>query len=582
MTEPAEQGFSVPSEFKGAKRKGSSPVGDVPGIQLDQWGRYKVQLPHWEREDSATRVTTITGTGNSNEGLRVWTERGIGEGLRLDAKLRIQLATMEAGDTARLDEILEAAKVRAGLHDARERGTALHHEWQRWAEAGCPDPGELGFAPVPELADDVMAGITKFRESGLEMIVVERLVLIDSLRVGGRLDVVVRAPNGRYRIFDWKSGADLTGSDNCAKRAQYARQESAYANSDWIKLDDGWHRMDTVYPQLDRDVAYILHVNAGVAQLYEVPIAASWREFQALAIVHRGNSSKGSPMFLSIGRPYVGKQLEAEAPSADVRTDALTQLGMVLTGETVPATAASDPVPNGPDAPNYTDEIDRELKDGEGNPLQPLASEVGAKRGCGVCGRVGHRRGSPLCLGDADPAKDPHTTMRTFDSPDGPVRRTVAEDEAAKGNPFPARPSGSDAPDYCDGECQHPVPPGLENERDADGKVTGRYVCAGCGKPATVAAVRKHVTSFSGDARPPEEQQATHVRTVQPDAIPDPPAQLQQPASKPLDWLGYLQDAQNTQVLQERVLKMQVDGQGTPELMAAATKRWRQLNEQGG
>jgi hypothetical protein len=70
---------------------------------------------------------------------------------------------------------------------------------------------------------------------------------------------------------------------------------------------------------------------------------------------------------------------------------------------------------------------EQELVGGTGKPLAPLA-EAG-KKGCSVCRRTGHRKGSPVCLGEKDPA---------LDTPD-PM--TPAEDEFS--SPAP-EPTGTD------------------------------------------------------------------------------------------------------------------------------------------
>jgi hypothetical protein len=87
-------------------------------------------------------------------------------------------------------------------------------------------------------------------------------------------------------------------------------------------------------------------------------------------------------------------QMEADAEKAQERLAAVN--GTTLDqhepppgaepGALTPAEAAAVPVLNG-----------------EGKPLQPLAAPGTGKKGCSVCHRVGHRKGSKACLGDKDP-----------------------------------------------------------------------------------------------------------------------------------------------------------------------------------
>lgn len=691
-----ELGFEIPSQtsFKRSHRSRPGTTGgrasDVPGVEKDQYGRYMLPPPSDPTAGPIpwTSVTTIVGQASGNEGLRIWTERGIMNGLAESADLRARLASTrflepgKARDRVR-DDIREEAKTLSGLHDAREWGSACHREWEMWARMGTDYPG-----PPPELAADVTAGITAVLEANLEVVRVEQVVVIEHLQVAGRLDKLLRAPNGKLRVGDWKTGKDVLTDPS--KRENFACQFSGYGNCTHLLRNDFGPRW-TASPyqvadelDIDREIAYLIHVHDGTARIYEVPIADAWRDFQARAITHRHSSSKGAPQFLAIGRPVqFAATIEDLEPmpvtkpsdwpqqyAQDVPDDpnpAMTQLGMVLTGQSPEDAAFSvlaaqvtpemvdaaiekvtgpavfnvlqaeatgngwvAPGPGEPtmpaDPPGGTDEGTSESEiplNGIGEPLQPLAKDVGAARGCGRCGRVGHKRGSPKCLKDADPLATPVPVPSGVMAcgPDGAVTHLSEDDAATVAEfadqlkaPFASLPASND--EWCDGRCDRNsqgVPDEIRiiPERDDNGNVTGQYKCSGCGKRATVAAVRAHlaaVRTSDGYVKPdePAEQQAAKERVVQPATIPDPPAQLcahrsgwsvrgdgsahcpdcgapgaVPVPSKPLDWLGYFQDAQNTQVLGERVAEMQAAGEATPELLAAASERWAELIHEG-
>ncbi len=622
-------GFLLPSQTshtRGASN-GSSPVGDVAGIKLDQYKRYLFTPPSTPDadEEAWTRVTTVSAFGVNQGGLRVWTERKILGGLTIAPVLRTRLAVADPDDTTELDSILEDAKIRGGVHDAAAEGTARHHELERWVQMGADYPG-----PPPEVAADVTAAIQCVLNAGLEIVRIENLICIESLRVAGRVDKYVKAPNGKLRALDWKTGKDAVGTP--AKRAQFSMQLAPYGNASHVRRPDGtWQLADEL--NIDHETAYLVHVHDGVAQLYDVPLVDGWRAFQAAYILHRHSSTNGAPTFLPIGRPArfdpVIENLDpmpVSSPS-DWDIDPMTQLGRVLTGqmdERIPAgviacgpngtvrqlpsedaaivqafaeslstdeprcsicnralgqpgdpdsvdcggdcaacmreaESAMEPVTPLSDLPVHpavadlfpghrvqepieptsseslsvhgeplTTQTGEDDRDDVGTvvihypELAPLADRSKGERGCGVCGRKGHKRGSPKCLGDADPAKRPSTfsPIKAQETGNGWTDPTP--------DPFPQPPATPVAYDYCDGHCQvdeHNRPIGLEPERDADRNVTGRYVCKGCGKPATVTAVRAHVSSFSGDARPADEREATRERLVQPATIPTPPAQ---------------------------------------------------------
>lgn len=70
--------------------------------------------------------------------------------------------------------------------------------------------------------------------------------------------------------------------------------------------------------------------------------------------------------------------------------------------------------------------------------LAPLAGP--GERGCSVCGRKGHRKGSPKCLGTDDPRfNDPNALNRTPEA-DQPPRRTMGLDDVARMSSPPDAP----------------------------------------------------------------------------------------------------------------------------------------------
>lgn len=304
MTEMSS-GFLLPSQTshtRGGAGSGSSSVGDVAGVKLDQYKRYLFTAPSTPDADLEpwTRVTTVSAFGVNQGGLRVWTERKILGGLALAPVLRTRLAVMGPNgtaplDTAELDSILEEAKTRGGVHDAADEGTARHHELERWVRMGADYPG-----PPYEVAADVTAAIHCILDAGLKIVRIENLICIESMRVAGRVDVYAQAPNGKLRALDWKTGKDAVGTP--AKRAQFSMQLAPYGNASHVRRPDGtWQLADEL--NIDHETAYLVHVHDGVAQLYDVPLLEGWRAFQAAYILHRHSSAGGAPVFLPIGRP---------------------------------------------------------------------------------------------------------------------------------------------------------------------------------------------------------------------------------------------------------------------------------------
>lgn len=615
MTETSG-GFLLPSQTshtRGGAGQGSSPVGDVAGVKLDQYKRYLFTPPSTPDADLEpwTRVTTVSAFGVNQGGLRVWTEWKILGGLILAPALRSRLAVAEPDDKDELNSILEEAKTRGGVHDAAAEGTARHKELERWVEMGADYPG-----PPPEVAADVTAAIRCILDAGLQIVRIENLICIESLRVAGRVDVYAQAPNGKLRALDWKTGKDAVGTP--AKRAQFSMQLAPYGNASHVRRPDGtWQLADEL--NIDHETAYLVHVHDGVAQLYDVPLVEGWRAFQAAYILHRHSSTNGAPTFLPIGRPARFNPLIEDLEPMPVKHP----------NQWEPTELASDRAPRAvrpmrcPNCEQSTcvvslagdwncdacqvfgvdyDELMAAKEQGgdDGSSaepasepeivvstqalrtwspapdLAPLADRSKGERGCGACGRKGHKRGSDKCLGDADPAKRPSTfsPIKAEETGNGWTDPTP--------DPFPQPPATPVADDYCDGRCDSIGSDRMTPERDEDGKVTGRYVCKDCGRPGTVAAVRAHVSSFSGDARPAEEREATRERLVQPATIPDPPAQKEEtkPAWLPSVAETYAADIQacaSRDHLNQLMTRIQEQGQMTDELKMLAFQKWSTL-----
>jgi hypothetical protein len=106
---------------------------------------------------------------------------------------------------------------------------------------------------------------------------------------------------------------------------------------------------------------------------------------------------------------------------------------LAVAAETVArVAAASDPNTDGDGELNPQAMAKERAARGDDGALAPLAGP--GKRGCGVCGRTGHKRGSPKCLGDADPATGRAAKQAMTD--EGKTGEQVyAEDEARRSAP---------------------------------------------------------------------------------------------------------------------------------------------------
>lgn len=423
--------FLLPSQ---AKRTGSTGAdasryvspedpGYVPGVDYDRWRRYLLPVPGQDPGSLVpwTRVTTLSGALTSNEGLRVWTERKIVEGLGLRRDLRA-LITATPGDKAVQDEVLEAAKTAAGATVARDYGTAVHRGFEQLA-AGQPVRTDLSEEYGRDLAamQECLAG------NGIEILRLEVLIVHETLRYAGRLDYFARVtlPDGRtvLRIIDTKTGK-VAEKD---KAQAFGCQLAGYANATHVydPASRTFVPIREALPGLDDTAGYILHVTGGVAQLHEVDLLTGWVDM-LLAVKLLGRRKAGTQM-LPVGRAYVVEDPEATAvqwapvaqqPKPDpvsavwqAPVESVATVGLVMhSGAPVLAVEAlpdGTPVPSsdsalaGGDA--FTVEVDLSTE-----PVEQGESERSPsgrkRRACSKCRKPGHT--AKKCPGvDDDPLK---------------------------------------------------------------------------------------------------------------------------------------------------------------------------------
>jgi hypothetical protein len=283
--------------------KGVSPEdpGYVPGVEYDQWRRYLLPVPGTDPSSLVpwTRVTTLSGALTSNEGLRVWTERKICEGIGLRRDLRA-LITATPHDKAVQDDVRAAAKVAAGAEEQREYGTAVHRGFEQLA-GGQPVQTDLS----EEYGRDLAAMQQCLAENGVEILRFEVLIVHETLRYAGRLDYFARVtlPDGRtvLRIIDTKTGK-VAEKD---KAQAFGCQLAGYANATHVygPASRTFVPIREALPGLDATAGYILHVTGGVAQLHEIDLLTGWVDM-LLAVKLLGRRKAGTQM-LPVGRPAV-------------------------------------------------------------------------------------------------------------------------------------------------------------------------------------------------------------------------------------------------------------------------------------
>lgn len=330
VTESTE--FMLPSQTGGSG--GEDDPGYVPGVSYDRYRRYLLPVPGEDPEDLRpwTRVTTLTGSLTSSEGLRIWTEREVMRGLGRRADLRALLAC-DSESRAVQDEVLRGAKAAAGIDAASTYGRALHRALERVTS------GEEIVLPADEqLGSDLALALACLHEAGIRVRAVEQVVVHATLGYAGRLDALweVTLPDGsvKLRVGDLKTGKVA----DAAKRQVIGAQLAGYANCTHIY--DPATRAFSPPPDIDRTTGYVLHVRDGVAQLYEIDLITGWADMLIAVKLHGRRSA--STQMLPVGAPVRSEEQAPGGPAAPAQPPSGTAVETFTTEPSRPLPGQSE------------------------------------------------------------------------------------------------------------------------------------------------------------------------------------------------------------------------------------------------
>lgn len=304
---------SVPTETVGTRDRTAAVTIDVfdspapvaqraeQKVERDGWGRYRLIHPTTGKKQAWQRCTTFAKMLEDTFGLGVWQQRMVAKGLALRPDLLDIVTTLEVKrDAERLNQILEQAKDAAGQKVAANQGTVCHKHTED------VDRGELTLDQVPpRYRADVTAYTETLRRAGITIVpqMIERITVVPDLSVGGTLDRVVRARNGKYYVLDVKTGnMDFGQLGICIQLAVYA----AGVNSAGVyDLDTGTWAPPNSYgdsietgpwsvPHVETDYALVAHipVGSGTCELLKVPIDTGWEAVQTAAQVRDWRKKK--------------------------------------------------------------------------------------------------------------------------------------------------------------------------------------------------------------------------------------------------------------------------------------------------
>lgn len=397
-----------------------------------------------------TRVSTLLDTHEDKEGLIHWNARLVAKGIGDRPDLYALAASTRLEDKQALRQLCSQAFDHARGQASANLGTALHNFLERTLE------GEKNLHIPDPWRADVAAVLAKFQEHGITVAGGhQELVIVrpdlrdgDSSGLAGRTDIFVEMPNEITGERELVPADYKTGSDPLAYGSWKIEQQIGIYGSAWATWDgEFWRPMPA---NLRRDKVLMIHILPGTGQ---VEIYVNYLDTERLeadlraAYRTRARRKQAKKAWSVLGSdPEVAKSL------ADVEIAQRAQA------------AEREPEYVGP---VQTEDQMAELREamhrkiggpsfgGTGKPLAELAGD--GERGCSVCRRKGHRKGSPVCLGENDPAITPDPM-------------TPAEEEF----------SDQQAPiEHCPGHGA-----GWTN----DG--TGKWVCAECGLPSKAVATK--------------------------------------------------------------------------------------------
>lgn len=493
-------------------------------VPRDQWDRYLIPSADGvapAANKGRTRVSTVKKVGSSTANLQDRAERLIVQGLA-DPHLH-ELAVMAAAlpeDTASQAKVKKAAlrKVaaraydKAGGNERRDLGNRMHELTDALNRNRFADGPEV---EVPqELQPEIDAYYAALDAHDLSPVpeLMERVVLCP-YDTGGAFDNIMRRWNPDTEAFelvivDLKTGQTLEFS-----WLSFLIQLWMYANAyfmyvvDAVDTDDKGKvtavrgHIEELPLELRRDKAILIRCPMdGSAEMLELDLSGVGRYAAASIELKRGNA-EAKYKYRSLGtvRPaaFEAPLTAVKAPIPDYIAEGNREIYSTSGPATVPSDDPTDYIQltrtEGP-APT-PDQLEQEAKaverlakvsnlgsvaDKQLKPLDLAPFAVKGQRGCGVCHRVGHKRGSAKCLGDADPglatepdpmtpAADEHSEQASMViSPEGPPPVDV---EAAKARALANAPY-----------CTIPLPHKCEWTA-----VDGQWVCSVTGKPSKMA-----------------------------------------------------------------------------------------------
>lgn len=411
-----------------------------------RWGRYVLPSYDPTKKDGHDgigktwqRATTFISMAEyQGEGLMDYGVRNALGGLVISPQLLVHAAILmereglpdkhrmdkETADSIKAEwkALADLAQDAAGANEASEKGTEIHAAiewvnkggtvetlpvqtfdhgeidlsvWSRHVEAYLDLKERAGFEVFPELVERVVNPDGDGTSGKFDLLVLWQAPdkLIDDLNAQRKKDgdpVLAYWTEPRYVVTDAKSG-------DTEYRDKMGRQLLRYARAEAL-----WDFDRDVYEDAPEDVCQEFGLVISIPWWEEDPIAellpipfgkVAEDGLDACRTVGRSRKLRSPKMrYLAQG---AAPKIEAPEPDPVAPARGFRARPSVLDKALEAVAADNDPL--------HVDILDQVTEfDGTGGPLGPLAGE--GERGCSVCHRKGHKKGSPKCLGQSDPA----------------------------------------------------------------------------------------------------------------------------------------------------------------------------------
>jgi hypothetical protein len=253
-----------------------SDLAELPaeaGVPRDRYDRPLIHVPGQTKLKPYTRCTTFVDCIEDKSALATWGKRMVLVGAARDPALIEQARVLDPLDSMgkrALNGLAERAVTLAGSHAKREKGTYLH-KLSEYVDRG----EALSGATAQDVAD--MAAY-KAATVHLDVVHVERLVVVDSLTVAGTPDRICYyagpGPDGKpfasNVITDLKTGSvDHGGLKMAMQLAVYSRGQ----------FYDHTTQTRKPLPDVNQQWGLIIHLPAGTGQctLYWIDLTVGWQ-----------------------------------------------------------------------------------------------------------------------------------------------------------------------------------------------------------------------------------------------------------------------------------------------------------------